>query len=356
MTKTREVRISISDGILQSTARDINEIKSHFANLTCIFKDKFLQLFPAEIHDFPTLNMILTLSDSFEKIRNCEGFEKHINNYNKKTLFSNYFVTLLASFLVPKVTKLILEPNLKSSLAHPDIYIELQKENAYLECKLINTSQFDYYEEHRHIFDLLSEYIHFPHEVTFTYKIPLSDSRIKELAVKIAEKGLLVTCQGTIINEKDVDVYITRRETSNKCFTLILGGTMVDVPSNRRHPNHIFMENGLTIAINGPTVDSSKVLIKKLHDSRRQLDSGNPSILVIDANSLLGGLSENVRTLTNAFKPNINTRFSAILLVAYGTTVNQNYISFNLVTNPFACHPLPRNIQALFKDCNIRLR
>ena len=88
-----------------------------------------------------------------------------------------------------------------------------------------------------------------------------------------------------------------------------------DLNENYFYPAHAYMIEGKSISIAGPLVDFSKVLKKKIKDSRKQSTYENPYILVIDSSWFLGDMKENIRTIQTSFQPNQNTRFSGVLFV-----------------------------------------
>ena len=90
-------------------------------------------------------------------------------------------------------------------------------------------------------------------------------------------------------------------------------------------------------------------LKKKIESSRDQSDDSQPYILAINANDMLGSLTENLRYLAKSFQPKMNTRFSGILLV--NNTLNGNgkeKIDLKYVSNPYSKYPISKNVEMLF--------
>jgi hypothetical protein len=76
-------------------------------------------------------------------------------------------------------------------------------------------------------------------------------------------------------------------------------------------------------------------------------------ILAIDANPMLGDLTENLRFLSTRFQPDRNTRFSGILLVRYASRLEKNYLVFSFISNPFAKYPVSKDFELLFNNSTI---
>ena len=93
----------------------------------------------------------------------------------------------------------------------------------------------------------------------------------------------------------------------------------------------------------------SKILKKKIESSRNQSDEDKPYLLAINANNMLGSLTENLRYLATSFQPNMNTRFSGILLV--NNTINsngKNKLEVKFVSNPYSKYPISKKVEMLF--------
>jgi hypothetical protein len=346
----KQIQFSISNEVLSAARLDINEIQEYLSELASIFKDDYISVFPTEIKDNPTLSSLIILSKNLGKLKKCEGFDKHITNF-KTDRFHSIFMTILSGFLVSKVNKLILESPIKNKTKQSDIFINFNNEQIFIECKSINTKQFEYLDEHNKIFEILKEYIDFPHQIDLTYRNPLSQEEINKIGETLQEKLPRVTNDGKIINNEDLEVGVQIREKyGNKNLKLLLTIHSGHIHENCIYPGHVYAEDGKSISIVGPKVDYSKILIKKIKDSKNQHDPEKPYILAIDANNLLGDYSENLRKLATSFQPNINTRFSGILLVRYLNYIHKFDLEFDFITNPYSKHPTSGKFKALFQN------
>ena len=68
------------------------------------------------------------------------------------------------------------------------------------------------------------------------------------------------------------------------------------------------------------------------------------NILTIKTNRLLGNIKKTIRNLTVAFQPDKYTRFSGILFVRTYKDIKEKKIEFNFINNPFAKHPVDKEL------------
>ncbi|GAI87726.1 unnamed protein product, partial [marine sediment metagenome] len=160
---------------------------------------------------------------------------------------------------------------------------------------------------------------------------------------------------GKVINNDNLEVGVQIRETYlDQRIKIMLFGIMEDLNDHCRYPGHSYGADGHTISISGPRVDFAKVLRAKFNRSRGQYPENNPYILMIDGNLILGSQDANTRALASAFQPQVNTRFSAAVLVNYHSNFdNLNLIyDFKVVPNPFAKFPISKEFERLFSRSN----
>jgi len=346
----------VSAEILKSINISVKELQYHLIELKLILGRRFGSVVPTNIDSVPILQWVIGLSKRLQKLKKCDGFDSHIRTYTKKQLQSSYFVTVIASYLFDKVDNIILEPPITGRIKKPDILANFRGEQVYLECKHSNDSKFDYSRQHEHIFSILRDYIDVPHQISIRYKKPFSDEELHELGGTLRERVKLVTGDGRIINNPDLEVQVIMREANeahwDKKIHVIMTIIETDLSDNCSYPGHVYCKDGITLSLSGPQVDYAKVLREKIRRSRSQSPQDRPYILMIDGNSMLGDLTKNIRTLSTAFQPNINTRFSAAALVTchqrLGLDTSDLNLKFNLVSNPFAKFPISKEFELLF--------
>ena len=342
----------VSTEIMKSLNLSIEQLQSCLAYLGDIFGARLQYVVPDRINDLPTLQWIIRLSESIKKLEGFEGFEKHINTYTKKQVQSSYFVTVIASYLADEgVDRIVFDPPVIATGKRPDILVTFQEEQVYLECKMIDTAQFNYSEEHSRMLSILHNYIDVPHQVDIRYRKSLSDTELRQLGKVLQQRLHQVKGDGKIIDNENLEVQVQLREgyfpTS---VNLVLLSIMEDLNDKCHYPQNCYSINGHSISIAGPKVDYSNILRSKIKRSRGQSPNNKPYILMINCNSMLGSLTENIRALSTTFQPKTNTRFSGATIVTYYPRLGSLELDFKfyLVPNPFTKFPASKEFTRLF--------
>lgn len=349
----RQRQLFVATSILESVGISIEELKYHLIELKAILGAKFEQLVPYRINDFSTLHWVVSLSTRLQKLRSCIGFDRHIARYTSRQIRSNYFVAGIASYLYDRVECVELEPTThRRRMA--DILARYRDQEVYLECKGIETRKFDFAQEHDHMLSILRQYlVDAPHQISITYKRPFSDAEINRLGESLRELIESVKADGKLIDNPDVSVNVVKRDSLGfKGLRLRISMIEEDLSERCRYPGDAYGVDGISISIAGPKVDYKSVLRERIRRSKRQYLEGKPFVLVINANEMLGSLVENIRALSSAFQPNINTRFSSAVLVESNPVIGspRTDFVFNFVSNPFAEYPVSKQFELLFKS------
>ena len=353
MNNQIERKITVPNSIMQSVGITYDQLKEILIDLYALLGEKAVELIPEHVNDFGTLSFIVNLCENLKKLKNCKGFNAHISRYNKRQLKSSYFVTELASYIFDKVDNLSLEP-MTSNSKMGDILVNFGAQTIFIECKCIESKNYEYHEQHWQMFSILKPFfINIPHEISITYRQPLSDDNIRGLGKAIKERSNFINSNGKIIDNSEVSVYITKRQTSNnKNVRIEISMIQEDLIERCRYPGHLFGMDGIALSINGPKVNYENVFKEKIRKGRKQSPEKAPYVLIIDGNSMLGVLADNLRALSSAFQPTVNTRFSSAVIVEHNTslrTVETNF-KFHVVNNPFAKFPINEDFFRLFKE------
>ncbi|MCK4354419.1 MAG: hypothetical protein KAW83_04120 [Dehalococcoidia bacterium] len=349
----KEGYVVVSTEILKSMNISIEQLRHHLIELKLILGRTFDFVVPKNINDTATLQWLIGLSQRLQKLKQCDGFDRHIRMYTREQLQSNDFVTVIASYLLDKVDNVILEPLIIDKSKKPDILADLRGKQVYLECKHIETLRFDYSRAHEHMFSILRDYIDVPHQISITYKKTLSDTELHRLGEALQQRAKLVTGDGRIIHNPDIEIQVIRREAyGDKRLSATMSMITEDMNDNCRYVGHAYMRDGITLSLSGPKVDYTKILKEKIRKSKSQSPHDQPYMLMIDGNKMLGSLTENIRALSSAFQPKTNTRFSAAALVTHYLRLGSRGLDlrFYVVSNPFAKFPISKEFERLFQS------
>lgn len=345
--------VFVSADVLKSTHISIQQLQQHLIELKSILGTKFASIVPRNINGVPAIYQVVRLNQQLQKLKQCDGFDRHISTYTKKQFQSSYFVTVIASYLVDKVDNVVLEPPITGKTTKSDILVDFRGEQVYLECKHTDTLKFDYSLEHEHMLSILRNYINVPHQISIKYKKSLSDTELHRLGKTLQKRASQPTGDGIIVNNQDLEVQVMKREAyADKRLHLVMGMVVEDLYENCRYPGHAYGINGITLSLSGPKVDYTKVLREKFKKSKSQSPHDGPYVLMIDGNMMLGNLTENIRALSTAFQPKTNTRFSTAILITYYSRLDSPELNLNFysVSNPFARFPVSKEFERLFRN------
>ncbi len=351
---TRKIvkQLAVSSEIMKSSNLSIEELQSYLNHLGSVFGGRTKYIIPDKINDLSTLRWIANLSERIGKVEHFRGFDKHVKSYTRNQIQSSYFVTVIASYLVDNnIDNLIFDPPIIVTGKKPDLLIDFQGEQIYIECKMIDTKQFHYTEEHNQILSILRNYLDVPHQIDIRYKESMSEAELHQLGKVLHERLHQVKGNGKIINNENLEVQVQIRDKYlSKNVRLIMLSIMEDLNDKCSYPQHCYGLDGRSIAISGPKVDYSNILSSKIRRSRRQAPDNKPYVLMIQGNLMLGSLTENIRALSSAFQPKTNTRFSAGMLVTYYQRFDSSKLDFKFyfVPNPFAQYPVSKEFERLF--------
>ncbi len=196
---------------------------------------------------------------------------------------------------------------------------------------------------------MMKKYVQVPHQVSITYRTPLSDEQWNDYGKRIQKRLNHITNEGVILDTKEIQVnVIPRKEYGSRVSEVALFGIETDTRTNCRYPLTLFFEGGYSISIAGPTIDFSKFLRKKMRCSKEQYHPENPFILILGTNKMIGDLEGNRRALSNAFQPEMNTRFSAVVFMEFNHNEIKVIPKFQLISNPYARKPPSTKFLRLF--------
>ena len=343
----KPITISCNLEALQMRGVTLEGVKHYMDFLSGVLKKRFIELVPTNIIDVQSLDRILTLYEVLSGLEGVSGFERHASEYNKSRFLSTLFVSRLALFLKDIVDEIELEPITSKEDGNPDIRISLGGNNAFIECKNIESSQFSDIDEHRKIFKILEPYIEVPHQVSFSYKKTPSEEELKILGVNIKKLIPKVKTTGNVINNENYKVNVQPRDTYGDLrFTVEMDMIVEDNNSGDRVPGHAFMEKGKTFAVNGPDVDYKKILQSKVKSARHQSVNNSIFITAINTDTMLGGMNENIRCIEALFQPDKNTRYSSVLFANNEALTNNG--KYMHIINPYAETPITDEITRIF--------
>ena len=141
--KKISISIKTTDAHLENIGLSIEGIQGEIRCLAKYFGTKYPRMFPWDINSNDIDRIIHTVS-ILKKIENCNGFKRHISQYDKNNIEDHLFTAKVSGWLLDKNYKVTLEPDLKSPVGgKPDLLVEKDGTGGFVvECKNINISEF----------------------------------------------------------------------------------------------------------------------------------------------------------------------------------------------------------------------
>jgi hypothetical protein len=350
MTKEVSVNvpIQIKSELLQLIPQDL--IHTRIQYLINLFKEKYEKLFETQIADQATLLFLLHLSFSLENLKDCSGFEDHLNEFTND-VDSTYFVTTLANYLQTRGYPVELEPQAGGISKRADIRIRIDGVPLYLECKnprrkILSSLR----SEQEPMYNLLKAKINRPCDVFITYEHPLSQQQLEELGLFLESRLPMVTSEGTICDRDAIKIDVTNlRESFQDIGDVLLQMILENYPAAERNPVTIINRNGIAIGFVKTGVSVLDNLERQIKASLRKAPSDAALVVAVQSEYLTGSLDKNIRQISRLFHPKKFTSINGILLANWSYNFH-SLIDFNFqyINNPYSVNPI-QDIHRLFR-------
>ena len=339
--------ISISQAILAASGLDAAETQRSLSTLGTLLGLRVKHVVPSEINYLPLLLGLHDLSARLDSLKECEGFDKHIRTYRRRSVSSAFDVTLLASHLLSKVDRVVLEPSVAGTRL-ADVGIQIASTTLFLECKRIEIDISHYLTVHERAFSLVRPYISVPYQIDIQFRRDMTDPQWRELGETLAILLPYVKAQGRIVDNEYVEVQVNPNSgTASSGISVVMSAISEDISTGVRYPGHFFTRDCVNLGFYGPLVDPSKTIRDRLRRAKHQVSNSSPSVVVISSDSLLGSRDQAIRSAATAFQPRTNTRSSGAVLMEYERQLTEitGKLKLSLVENPFARQALTTGLR-----------
>ncbi len=344
MDKTIRFQINTSQSILAERNTSIGDLQTRIQFLLNCLGKKYLDIFPTLIKSPQEIDLIISVSNKFGKIHECEGFKRHVQLYNSKELHSHLFVATISSYLCD-IGELCLEPNTPSAEGNPDIELNSKGSKIYFECKTINTDKYYDYNEKKEIAQFIFEEIDTINQISIFFNKPISVGELRSFLLDnkfLSEINNVSSEQNIIINQDITINVIPPKLPGNVSIEALIQAIMEDNTDGIRKPGYAFYKYGRSVGVFGPIVDFSSSLKSRRKKSKKQFVKNYPFVLAINASHIVGDPKDHERYINNWFKPHKNTQYSAVMLFGiYQDIPNREIVKARYFENPHAAVPLP---------------
>ena len=327
----KKVRASIhtTEEYLEHIGLSLEDIQDKTKYLGKCFGTKYPRMFPLKITT-NDIDRIVNTARILRKIEDCDGFKRHLIQYDKNNIEDHLFTAKTAGWFLDKGYKVILEPELEASQGgNPDLFIEKdENEHFVVECKNIDISAFFKIDKKKIIADIVYEKVptcdqldlFLSEEVTIQEIIKIFDD--SELVFKIHKLGAFNSGARLVINEK-IEIAILRKPPiigkEEDFLTVTMEMMLEDNVSKQRLPGFAFMRGGRAVGVYGPLPNYSRKWDNKRRKSKKQAISGYPMVVMVNGDHVLGDPQLHQEYFNNVWLTERNSQCSGVGLIHFVT-------------------------------------
>jgi len=276
------------------------------------------------------IDRIINTARILRKIEICDGFKRHLIQYDKNNIEDHLFTAKTACWFLDKGYKVILEPELESHEGgNPDLFVERnKKEHFVVECKNIDISAFFQIDKKKKIADIVYEKvptcdqldIYLSEEVTIQEITEFFDN--SELVSKIHKLSASNSETRLVINEK-MEIATLRKPPiigkEEDFLTVTMGMMLEDNVSKQRLPGFAFIRGGRAIGVYGPLPNYGRKWDNKRRKSKKQAISGYPMVVIVNGDNVLGDPQLHQEYFDNVWLTERNSQCSGVGLIHFVT-------------------------------------
>ncbi len=328
MDKLVNVTISTSKEYLNNLGLSLKDVKCEVEYLSKCFGKKYPRMFPVNIYT-QDIDRILYVSKILKKIENCDGFKRHLREYNKNNIKDHLFTAKTAGWLLNLGYKLELEPNLESPTGgKPDILVTKGYDCFVIECKNINFSKFFEEEKKEKIAGIIFDKVQTCDQLTLYIDNEISLQEIgdifsiKSIVTDIYKSGMKSKESNLSINNNlEINILqkpaIIGREDDFLAITIEM--IMEDNKNKVRLPGYVFSKGGRSVGVFGPKPNYSKNWNRIRGKSKKQAISGYPMVVIVNGDSVLGSPKLRNEYFENVWLTKNNSQCSGVGVLHFMT-------------------------------------
>ncbi len=340
------VKIKTTQEYLNSNGLSIVEIQNRIQYLVDCFGTKFSRIFPLNVND-NDIERISHIVLCLKRIESCDGFNRHITQYDKNNIEDHLFSARVAIWFLDQGYKVTLEPLLKSlEGGEPDLLIEQGDRSVFIvECKNINISNFYVVNKKLEIANIVYGQVRTCDQIILYITEEITTSEMKEifsspdLVRKIHMLGASNSEANIQVNEK-LKVNIIRKPTitvrEENLLTARFGMIIEDKNSKLRLPGFAFLKGGRTIGVFGPIPCYKSRWNKKRSKSKKQAIVGYPMVVMVNGDNVLGDPELHNEYFNNVWLTEDNPQCSGVGLMSFVTKEGKPKLEY--LKNIYATH------------------
>lgn len=331
---------------LKHAGLSLEDVVREVRFLAKCFGKKYPRMFPLDVNSNDIDQIIHTVS-ILKKIESCDGFKRHLIQYDKNNIEDHLFTAKVAGWLLDKNYKVTLEPELESPEGgKPDLFVEIdENEQFVVECKNIDISNFYKIDKKQEIANIVYEKVQTCDQIDLYLSQDITHSEVRvifsntDLVTEIHKLGCTNIEAHLVVSEK-LEIGIIRKPPiigkEEGFLTAALGMILEDNVSKQRLPGFAFMRGGRSVGVWGPLPDYGRRWDDKRSKSKKQVISGYPMVVMVNGDNVLGDPQLHQEYFDNVWLTERNTKCSGVGLVRFVTENGNPDIEY--FKNPKAEH------------------
>lgn len=327
--KKVSISINTTEAHLEHAGLSLEDIQGEVGYIAKCFGAKYPRMFPLKINS-NDIDRIIHAANILRKIENCDGFKRHLIQYDKNNIRDHLFTAQIAGWLLDKKYNVILEPELKSPEGgNPDLLVEKgENERFVVECKNIDISSFYKIHKKKEIADIVYKKVQTCDQIDLYFSKDTTISEIdeifnnSELVTEIHKLGLANLEARLFVSEK-IEIGIIQKPPiigKEEDFPIVtLEMILEDNVSKQRLPGFVFMRGGRSVGVFGPLPDYGRKWDGKRRKSKKQAISGYPMVVMVNGDHVLGDPVLHQEYFNNVWLTEKNPQCSGVGLMRFVT-------------------------------------
>lgn len=346
MAKGHEMRVEAPIEVLKAANITPERFRANLRYIAKVVGKKTPNIIQPNYRDIGSVLKITWLASALKHFERNPSLQRLVNRLENKDEFESHMLTLwFAQKVLSNQGKIEFEPD------HGDIKFVFNGHVVHFECKQIEESQ-DLkrtYKEHVQHCQQLKKMV----DDRFQYDIKYyNQNELENLGKLIAPVIPNLKYPGGTRISPDIWLATNIRQNGDvkSQLELYLQGYLQDPDTGDMMPMTLFLAASKALSLIGPKMNEEKRLFNTIGGGRKQLDRTKPSILVLEISNVMGNRGNMKHYVQTLFKPKVNTRLSAIVLLSYMHTPMGFDITLQTVRNPYCMNPLPETFYSILRE------
>jgi len=293
------IEINTTQEFLDSLQLSLEEVQNEVNSFIQLIGKKYFEIFSTKLGS-NEISDILYYKSVLEPISKCEGFKRHIKEYNSTEFGNHLFTAKVANFLIRKGYEVELEPPMETKQSpHPDLKFHSPDMVGYAECKTSDISRFYDTGKREQIADIVFKEIPTCDQLDLYLTGKLEVETIKSLLTNkdLVKSIRMIPLRGKVNQEyriqitEEFSIGIIKKlaiiGAPEDFIDVTMGGFLEDNQTGHRMIGNIFSKGGQSVSVFN-AIDYTNKLKSKKEQSSNQVINGHPNLVFLRDSDIFG--------------------------------------------------------------------